>query len=249
MLTAFVPAAPPRDPWVGDLFGPEVLSLSARPLAGEGDLLPAERALVARAGEARRREFATGRLCARRLLEELGIGDFPLLRGPDRAPLWPRGIAGSISHCADLCVVVVARRESVLALGVDVEPADPLEAELWPTVCTSRELGALDAASGVDRGRLARLFFSAKEASYKCVRSAGGPELGFHDVEVSLERGSGRFAAKWRDAADDDRIRSGGSDGSGWTGCSGRYAFRGRWIFTGVALPVPERALRPAGMR
>ncbi len=249
MLTAPALAPVSRDPWVGDLFGPEVHSLSARPHAGEDALLPSERALVARAGDARRREFAAGRLCARRLLEELGIAAFPLLRGPDRAPLWPRGIAGSISHCADLCVVVVARRESVLALGVDVEPADPLEPELWPSLCTARELDALDAAAAVDRGRLARLFFSAKEATYKCVRSAGGPELGFHDVEVSFERESGRFSATWRSAGDDTRLRSTSSGNSNGSGCSGRYAFRGRWVFAGVALSGQVHARRPTGIR
>jgi 4'-phosphopantetheinyl transferase EntD len=240
MLTAFAQAPPSRDPWVGDLFGPEVRSLSAAPLADEGDLLPAERALVAHAGEARRREFATGRVLARCLLEELGFGGLPLLRGADRAPRWPRAISGSISHCADLCVVVVASREHVPALGVDVEPDEPLEPELWPSVCTARELAALDAAPEGERGRIVRLLFSAKEATYKCVRFVGGPELGFHDVEVSLERGRGRFDAKWRGAADRDRA---GPD------CSGRFAFRGRWIFTGVSLPKAERTHRSARKR
>jgi 4'-phosphopantetheinyl transferase EntD len=223
------PAAPgERDPWIGDLFGPRVRTLSSPPVASEGALLPEERALVARATASRRREFATGRACARRLLAELGCEGFALLRAADRSPLWPAGITGSISHCADLCVVAVARRDGVLALGVDVEPAEPLEPELWRIVCTPGELARLRAAPPAARGRLVRCLFSAKESTYKCVRAAAGPELGFHDVEIELEAGSGRFAATWRGAAP-------GGPGRGGR-LRGAFAFRGRWVFTGATL-------------
>jgi 4'-phosphopantetheinyl transferase EntD len=232
VLAASAPETPSRDGWVGDLFSPAILSLSARPLADLPELFPEERALVASAGPTRRREFATGRVCARRLLEELGIRDHPLLRAPDRAPLWPAGIAGSISHCADLCVVAMARRETASAIGIDVEPADPLEPELWPSVCTPRELDLLARADAWERGQLAHVLFSAKESIYKCARFAGAPELGFHDVEVSLERGAGRFTGRWRES---------GVRHAAWRRCSGRYALRGRWIFTGVTFPGPRR--------
>jgi 4'-phosphopantetheinyl transferase EntD len=154
--------------------------------------------------------------------------------------LWPRGATGSISHCADLCVVVVARRTRFLALGVDVEVADPLEAELWSTVCTPRELDLLDGIRETERGRLVRVLFSAKESIYKCVRAAQGPELAFHDIELRLEPGRGRFAARWRKASEGDGCPRGR--------CSGRYALRGRWIFTGVSFPASQPAPRWPGL-
>ena len=229
-----MPAAPAlgRDPWIGDLFAPEVRTASSPPVDCEEELFPEERALVASAVAPRRREFATGRACARRLLAQLGVPDAPLLRRADRSPRWPAGLCGSISHCEDLCVVAVARREVARALGVDVEPAEPLEPELWPRLCTARELAWLEGRAPAERGRLVRLLFSAKESVYKCVRSAGGPELGFHEVEIELPPGAGRFRAAWKAAA--GRALDSGS-------AEGAFAFRGRWLFTGAAL---ERGLR-----
>jgi 4'-phosphopantetheinyl transferase EntD len=222
------PAAPAlgRDPWIGDLFPPGVRTASSPPVDCEEELFPEERALVARAVPPRRRQFATGRACARRLLEQFGVPQGPLLRRADRSPRWPAGHCGSISHCEDLCVVAVARCEVARALGVDVEPAEPLEAALWPRILTACELAWLEGRPAAERGRLARLVFSAKESVYKCVRGAGGPELGFQDVEIEFAPGAGRFRAAWTAAGaalEGDRPE-------------GAFAFRGRWLFTGASL-------------
>ncbi|MER3484814.1 MAG: hypothetical protein C4345_01350, partial [Chloroflexota bacterium] len=42
-----------------------------------------------------------------------------------RAPRWPTGIVGSITHSDTPCIVAVARHEAVCALGVDAELAQP----------------------------------------------------------------------------------------------------------------------------
>lgn len=78
------------------------------------DMLPSEEALVARAVDKRRREFATGRDCARRALSQLGWDEVPILAGPKREPLWPAGIVGSITHCPGYCAAIVARSTSLL---------------------------------------------------------------------------------------------------------------------------------------
>ena len=44
-------------------------------------------------------DFATGRYCAMKALEQFGIQDAIIPIGEDRAPIWPEGIVGSISHC------------------------------------------------------------------------------------------------------------------------------------------------------
>src|SRR5690606_6715816 len=56
------------DPWIGALFGPDVLTGSlALEDADPARLAPAEAALAARFGPRRARAFAAGRLCARPL--------------------------------------------------------------------------------------------------------------------------------------------------------------------------------------
>ena len=215
------PVAAAGDPWLRDLFPATVLIATSPPRACEAELFSEERALIERAVESRRREFATARVCARKLLAELGVEGFALLRGADRAPLWPTGVIGSISHCRDLCVAAVARRGALRSLGVDVEPAEPLEPALWRRILTPREATWLGSRETERRGRIVRLFFSAKEAVYKCVRAAGAPELGFHDVELDLALEEGRFAARWSSGRT-------GEEGS----LHGRFAFRGRWVLT-----------------
>ncbi|MBN1173619.1 MAG: 4'-phosphopantetheinyl transferase, partial [Micromonosporaceae bacterium] len=62
-------------------------------------MLPEEAPLVARAVPRRRAEFTTGRHCARLALASLGVEPAAILAGPDRAPRWPAGIVGTITHC------------------------------------------------------------------------------------------------------------------------------------------------------
>src|SRR5580765_8375433 len=102
-------------------------------------LHPAEQRQIERAAPGRRREYSAGRLLARSLLDSLGAAAAPLLNGPDRAPAWPAGFVGSISHCPTLCAVVVAPTPDICAVGVDVEPAAALAADIEPLVLTARD--------------------------------------------------------------------------------------------------------------
>ena len=71
-------------------------------------LFPQEASALATAVEKRRREFATGRACARRALDDLGIAPSAILPGERGAPQWPPGIVGSITHCAGYRAAAVA---------------------------------------------------------------------------------------------------------------------------------------------
>lgn len=159
-------------------------------------LLRAEQELVARAVPARQREFAAGRACARALLARLGFEPAPLLRATDGAPLWPRGAIGSIAHDGRRCAVVVARAGPGCSIGLDIEPDEPLEDELWPELFRPRELATLAACARRERGRVARVLFSAKECVYKCTRARLHATLGFREVEILLAHGSERFQAR-----------------------------------------------------
>jgi len=207
-------------------FGPDVLC-DAVALDGEAEpLWPAERAAVAQAVPRRQREFAAGRACARRLLERLGLPPAAVPANADRSPIWPAGAIGSIAHDASICVVAVAKAGPLLSLGVDVEPDAPLEDELWPTVCSPRELAALLRRPGPERGAAARLVFSAKESVYKCLHPLLRIPLRFHDVELELASDGG-FRARlcgrappWRGAPLD-----------------GFHARSSGWLLTGMRLP------------
>ena len=139
-------------------------------LRGAGDLSildPEEARCVARAVPARVAEFAAGRLCARLALAELGVVGFPLLAAPDRSPVWPLGVVGSISHTAGHCAVVAGSRTQFLGLGLDTELLAAVHAGLWSKLCTPPEHTRLGALPAAQRARAAALIFAAKEAFYK----------------------------------------------------------------------------------
>lgn len=191
-------------------------------------LYPREATAIAHATPKRRREFAAGRWCARRALARLGVAPGPLLNGADRAPHWPAGMTGSISHTDAYVVAVAAPRELFRSLGVDAEPSEPLEEELWQTVCTLAERRWLAMQMPAERGRLARLIFCAKECVYKWQYPLTGAFLEFLDMELSIDRQRWRFAATL--------LREAGVEVPRCTTVRGRFALDAGLIVAGVAL-------------
>ena len=142
----------------------------------------------------RRHEFSVGRHCAREALARLGHVPAALPVGPGRAPVWPAGIIGSISHTSGIAVATVARQTQLRSLGIDVESADPLEPGLLEMVCREDERTAL-AVSGLEPGLAAKLVFSAKESIYKCLWPLTGVFLEFHALGISMDPVRSRFTA------------------------------------------------------
>lgn len=179
----------------------EQLELRLRALAGlhaavacrctdSGDvraLAPEERAAVRRAVASRQTEFAAGRQAARDAMRRLGLPAMPVPVNPDRSPLWPVGLVGSISHCRDACVAVVAHGERCLSVGVDVEPDQGIPSDLWPTICTPAELHRLSGMPEAERAGWVTRVFCAKEAYYKWVYPRIQCLLDFQDVEIGLD--------------------------------------------------------------
>lgn len=179
-----------------DLF-PAAVAVGAMPNSADWrELPPAEQALVSHAVGKRQREFATGRVLARKLLCEIGCEIEAIGQRQDRTPIWPTGVVGSISHCRDLCVVAVAREDTgIRSIGIDVEPAEPLSADLWPQIALDAELSRL-AADGSDLARRMARLFSAKEAAYKCLYPMCQQVLGFHELEISFRADYTCFQAR-----------------------------------------------------
>jgi 4'-phosphopantetheinyl transferase EntD len=213
------------------LFPDGVVTACAIPGVPHAPIHPLERAAIRGAGPARVRDFVAGRTCAREALAALGIHGYALLPGPDRAPLWPAGVVGSISHCERLCGVAVARRAELASIGLDVETSDPLPPDLLDLVCTRSERQRLRACDGADSLRLAKVLFSCKEATYKCYAPLGRSVLDFEELEIELGPTPGAFAAHLLNA---DRP---GADGV--RRFEGRYHVGSHYVLCG-AVPSPR---------
>jgi len=219
---------------IDTLFPREVVTVTATTEMVSGSLYPAEEACIARAVLKRRREFASGRLCARQALARVGVTDFPLLVGADRAPIWPPGIVGSISHSGGLCGVAVARQGDVISIGVDVEQREPLKHELVRLICTPAEIAQLDRLASVAGVDWAKMIFSAKESTYKCYHPIAKTFLEFHEVEIVLAPEDGRFSARL--------LATSTPSANGARLFHGKFAYDTTHIATGVTLTARECA-------
>lgn len=147
----------------------------------EDALLTEEAAAFAGSVVKVRRASGAARIVARQLLQQFGHPPCALPKGAAGAPVWPAGIIGSMAHDSRIAVAAVGMRGDVGALGVDIEPAEPLPSELLDLVATPQE--QLKLAHDAYRGRL---LFVAKEAVYKAVYPLDRMFLEHHDVEINL---------------------------------------------------------------
>ncbi|WP_417586779.1 4'-phosphopantetheinyl transferase family protein [Pararhodobacter oceanensis] len=181
-------------------------------------LFHVEHSAVEGAVPARQREFAAGRIAARQAMGR----DLPVVMAEDRAPVWPAGVTGSITHAGGWALAVAGVADKLI--GIDLEVDAALPAEVWETVLTASEHAAL--RDMPDAGRWARVIFSAKECAYKAQYPRTKQLFGFEVFEVTLEPVAGEFTVVFqRDIASfaaGDRLR-------------GRYSIGGGFILTGIA--------------
>ncbi|WP_170318773.1 4'-phosphopantetheinyl transferase superfamily protein [Allorhizocola rhizosphaerae] len=159
-------------------------------------LFAQEEEQVARAVDKRRREFATGRRCAREALAAHGFAPAPLLTGERGQPMWPTGMVGSITHCLGYRAAVVARSCDVAAVGIDAEPHQPLPDGVLETVALPSELARLRRLADTDPGICwDRVLFSAKESVYKAWYPVARRWLDFAEADVVFAPAQTGFTA------------------------------------------------------
>jgi len=159
------------------------------------ELFHVEQAAIRNAIPARQREFRAGRAAARAAQVALGLAPRPVPMGDDRAPVWPAGLSGSISHTGDTCIAVLCNDPVIAALGLDIEEDAPLPADILDTVLAPDERRWI--SQQADPGRMARLFFSAKECAYKAQYPLTRQLFGFEVITISADPGAGRFEARF----------------------------------------------------
>jgi 4'-phosphopantetheinyl transferase EntD len=136
---------------------------------------------------ARLSEFSAGRSAARAAMLALGHAPKAIPMAADRAPIWPQGLTGSISHCAGACFALVGKTSHYQGLGVDLEPKLPLPFDLWPTILRPEELHAL-ASLPQDQATIRALqIFTAKEAAYKAQYPITGQLFDFQTLKITVE--------------------------------------------------------------
>jgi 4'-phosphopantetheinyl transferase EntD len=164
------------------------------------------RAVTMPAGRGHRRpsDFAAGRLCAEQALGDAGATHASIGMAPDRAPLWPDGFVGSITHSGRLAWAAVARAAEMRSIGIDSElfMSDEVAREVVPIVLDDGEQRLI--AQNSERRELETLAFSAKESLYKCLYPCVRVFFEFADAEIewicssATDTTSGTFGLRLR---------------------------------------------------
>lgn len=183
------------------LFDDDVLFADGDPNALPVALFPEEEAQIGRAVEKRVREYGAVRGLYRSLLPAVGRTPTALVNADDRAPIWPAGLVGTITHTHGYCAVAITTSPDVLGLGLDAERAGPLKPGLWKTICTPSELARLHAMPELEAGELGKLIFSAKECAYKAQYARTRAFLGFQAMRIDVDFARSRFVATFEQPA------------------------------------------------
>jgi 4'-phosphopantetheinyl transferase EntD len=162
----------------------------------DDELFESEREYIRTSVPKRRAEFGAARLLAREGLRAMGAPLVALVPGEGGAPSWPAGVVGSITHTAGYCAVVMGRTPPLRSVGLDVETLQDLEAGIVDSILTPHERRWLDAQPSSRQSELTLVFFSAKEAFYKCQYPITKTFLEFGDVELEISTEDRRFVAR-----------------------------------------------------
>lgn len=177
---------------------------------------------------ARLAEYAAGRAAARAAMAALGLPPQAVPMAADRAPVWPEGMVGSITHTGAIALCAIAHRADLAAIGIDIEPAEAVDPGLWPILCRDEELQVLDALPPDLRLAAATRYFCAKEATYKAQYPLTGMLFDFHRLSVTFS--GAEFTARF--TAPTGIFAAGATIG-------GRVAQAGGHVLAAVALSSP----------
>jgi 4'-phosphopantetheinyl transferase EntD len=177
----------------------------------EGALLPEEARTVGPVSDARRRELARERACARLTMQKLGVGPLPLL--------WPAALFGCITHCDGYYAAVVARTRDLRAIGIDAEPMRAFGDVVLDRIALAGERAWISGADA--QAPLAVVLFSAKESVFKAWFQVFESALDFSTCASTLIRLAGHSlrSSSATSAANPAPCRSLGDTASIASGC------------------------------
>ncbi|MEX1827412.1 4'-phosphopantetheinyl transferase [Luteibacter sp. CQ10] len=142
---------------------------------------------VERSVAKRRAEYLAGRRVAVAALREAGAAVHDVAIGENRAPAWPTGFTGSITHASGMAAAVAMPNRGVRGVGIDIEDVatqSALEAIVQSVVDDDeyRELG--DIAQRIGWPMALTVAFSAKESFYKATAATVGRIFEFTALKI-----------------------------------------------------------------
>lgn len=152
----------------------------------------------------RKAEFLAGRVVAKTLLARLGYPDTLPTMADDRAPNWPAGVIGAITHSGNLALCALKKlpesSSGPVGIGIDTETimTPEMAQAVWRGAISAREYDFLHGYSQ-PFPQLLTLVFSAKESLFKALYPSVQRYFDFLDAELTeLDEDSGYFTLQLR---------------------------------------------------
>ncbi|KAB8312254.1 4'-phosphopantetheinyl transferase superfamily protein [Erwinia endophytica] len=133
----------------------------------------------------RRAEYLASRVCARFALSLMGIDNFVLSNDVTRAPVWPLGIIGSLSHTQHRVCLLLAQATCRKLLGVDCEQliSSNTADDIQKMIISEKEKAVLQ-RSGLPFTHALTIAFSIKESLYKAIFPSLREFMDFTSAEI-----------------------------------------------------------------
>lgn len=123
---------------------------------------------ICRSVKKRQGEFIAGRYMAKLCLESFSIYDYDVAIGPNREPVWPKEIQGSISHTTSQAGAIVTKLKKYRFVGLDIEELCSLHiAKQVSLDIYNKHEFALFFKLGFSTEMITTIIFSAKESLFK----------------------------------------------------------------------------------
>lgn len=132
----------------------------------------------------RKNEFYSGRWCAAQCLINKNEDKLAVQIGADRAPIWPVGVVGSISHSDQQAAALIDHTQHCLGIGLDIQAnsSQALANDLKTTILHPLEITRFNHQYNA---QLFDLIFSAKESLYKALYPRCTIFFDHQDAEVT----------------------------------------------------------------
>jgi enterobactin synthetase component D len=138
---------------------------------------------------ARKVSFLAGRLCAKNAIQNLSSDSDGVVKiKNDRAPHWPEGFVGSISHTDRLACAAVSISPEIQSIGIDLQKlvTEEKAQKLSPKIFTAKELNVFyDFSESANFSELFTIGFSFKESVYKALYPLEQRFIAFSEFEIT----------------------------------------------------------------
>lgn len=138
---------------------------------------------LAKAVPKRRAEFLAGRIIVREAMRIMVLPMIDIPIGMNRAPCWPKGVAGSITHSGNQVFCLLSKNNNCIGIDYEEIISDENVADIQCSIVSEEEVSLFSEVSS-DYNKVLTLAFSAKESLFKALYFSVRKYFDFLDVTI-----------------------------------------------------------------